>query len=82
MLPAIDPLSPWLSDPQRTSPITLPSTWSWPGVTMSPVTTTSGPIKLKVSPLPVPDGPVLLRANIETSLLSPGSVDRRDEDSP
>ena len=26
------PLSPWVRVPQWTSPVTLPSTWSWPGV--------------------------------------------------
>src|SRR5687767_8198225 len=54
MSPAMIPLPPWQSWPQRTSPSIRPSTWTWALVARSPLITTSGPMKDKAG------GPALL----------------------
>src|SRR5687768_3313721 len=47
MSPAMIPLPPWQSWPQRTSPSIRPSTWTCALVARSPLITTSGPMKDK-----------------------------------
>ena len=69
MSPAMMPLPPWQSWPQRTLPSIRPSTWTWALVAKSPLITTSGPMKDKAVGPALPGfgaaaGPGGLRENI------------------